>query len=276
MSGFIDLTTVEAVALGRFDGLHLGHKALIDRLGENGALVVVDTGRSNLTPPEFIGRFCRLPSVVYNLEEIRTLGAEEFLQKLLRDMPNLKRIVVGEDFRFGNNRSAGVDELRALFAGETIVVGEVKLDGVAVHSRYIRSLIVEGDVSRAARFLDRHYEIFGSVIRGQGIGTTQFVPTLNLEVVRFLLPAEGVYATQTVVEEREYASVSFVGHRLSTDGNFAVETHLLDEHIFTPDQAWIRFGERLRPNRYYERADELKEQILTDIREAKEAYQKLF
>ena len=269
MSPFTDLQT-DAVAIGRFDGLHLGHKALISNIGTNGALVVIDTFKANLTPVNFLNRFCKNKVIIYALSDIHKLSAEEFLAKLKEDLPNLQKIVVGDDFRFGNERSAGAEELKKLFDKETVVVGEVRLDGVGVHSRFIRSLIVQGDVKKAAKFLGRNYEVKGNVVSGQGIGKQQFVPTVNLSVENFLLPNEGVYATRTQIDGKKHDSVTFVGHRLSTDGNFAVETHLLDFEPSDTQEVWIEFVQKIRDNEFYEKTQELKARIELDIAATKD------
>ena len=133
---------IEALAIGRFDGLHLGHFELFNRLGANGAILLIDTKKSNLTPPELLSRYTHLQFFSYELDVIKELSAEEFVTKLKVDFPQLKRVVVGEDFRFAIDRSAGTDELKSLFDGETMVVLELKIDGIGVHSKFIRSLLI--------------------------------------------------------------------------------------------------------------------------------------
>jgi len=258
---------IDAIAIGRFDGLHLGHAELFKRLGANGAILLVDTKKANLTPPEFFGRYVDLPLYKYELESIKELGAKEFVDKLTVDFGGLKKIVIGEDFRFAANRSAGIGELRELFNGETVVIPELKIDGVGVHSRFIRTLIIDGKVKEAARYIGREYEVFGDVIRGQGIGAQKLVPTINISVKQHILPKEGVYATRTEIGGRVYPSVTFVGHRVSTDGNFAVETHILEDFgdTDTTTGVFIAFVAKIRDNCYFEGIEELKRAINSDI-----------
>ncbi len=266
---------IDSLAIGRFDGLHLGHAELFKKLGANGAILLVDTKKANLTPPEFLDRYTTLPVYKYELDSIKELSGEEFIIKIKTDFPKVAKIVVGDDFRFAANRSAGIDELKKLFGGETIVVPELKIDDIGVHSRFIRALIIEGKVKEASKYLGREYEVCGSVIKGQGIGAQKLVPTINLSVERYVLPKEGVYATKTEIEGVLYPSVTFVGHRVSTDGNFAVETHILDDFCATQiGLVFVKFTAKIRDNRYYESIEELKKAINADIAAAKHLLKK--
>jgi len=261
---------IEALAIGRFDGLHLGHMELLRRLGERGAILLIDTKKSNLTPPDFFYRYVSLPVYRYELDAIKDLSANEFVVKLKKEFPFLKRIVVGDDFRFAAHRSGDANTLSSLFDGETIVVPELKIDGVGVHSRYIRSLILDGKIKDAAKYLGREYEIFGRVVKGQGIGAQKLVATINVRVERYILPKEGVYATKTELNGVSYPSVTFVGHRVSTDGNFAVETHILSKFEHSKlESVFVSFVEKIRDNGYFESIEALKKAIDSDIEAAK-------
>ncbi len=258
-----------ALAIGRFDGMHLGHFELFKNLGQNGGILLIDTKKSNLTMPQYIARYTDLPVFTYELESLKELDATEFVSKLKADFPALKKIVVGDDFRFAANRSAGTDELKNIFDGETTVVPELKIDGKGVHSKLIRAFLLDGNVKKAAMYLGRNYEVCGSVVKGQGIGAQKLVATINLNVNSYILPKEGVYATFTEYDGNRYPSVTFVGHRLSTDGNFAVETHILDNFCgISVANVWISFVDKVRDNRYFEGIEELKKAIENDIRSA--------
>lgn len=260
---------IEALAIGRFDGMHLGHFELFKRLGERGAILLIDTKKSNLTPPDTLSRYTDIPVLAYELDRLKDLSAEEFVGMLKADFPALKKIVVGEDFRFAKNRSAGTDELVKIFDGITIVVPELKVDGKGVHSRLIRAILVSGDVKTAKGYLGRNYEVYGNVVRGQGIGAQKLVPTINISVKDYILPKEGVYATYTKIGNTKRRSVTFLGHRLSTDGNFAVETHIIDSFCdYCETIIWIEFVDKIRDNRYFEGIDELKKAIELDIQKA--------
>ncbi len=262
---------VDAIAIGGFDGMHVGHQKLFDELGENGTIVVIETGYANLTPGAEREHYTHYPILYYPLDDIRHLDGEAFVEMLRERFPHLKKIVVGYDFHFGKNRRYSFDDLAQLFEGEVVVVEQVCIDGDSVHSHKIRSKIQIGDLSGANRFLGHNYSIKGSVVRGQGIGKTDLVPTINLECSGYLLPCEGVYAALTRIDDEEHfhPSVVFVGHRVTTDGSYAVESHILGENIQSCEKATISFVKFLRKNQKFESLESLKKAIGDDILNAK-------
>lgn len=262
---------ITALALGGFDGLHRGHRALIDQLGSSGGLLVLEHSRICITPGYSRKRFTDYPLFICDLDAVHEMSPQTFVAHLQKNFPKLKKFVVGYDFRFGKNRAAGAYELRELFDGETVIVAEVSLGGAAVHSTRIRLALINGNVSAATILLGREHMIEGRVVRGQGVGKKALYPTLNLEVKKFIVPKDGVYAAHTEVLGRLYPSVAFVGNRLSTDGSYAIETHILDENATLEgvETAAIFFNNRIRDNRRFESLSELKEQIAKDIRDAK-------
>ena len=214
------------------------------------------------------------PIFYYDLEDIKALDGADFIEMLKNDFKNLKKIVVGFDFCFGKNRAYKTQDLKKIFDGEVVVIPEIKLNNFPVHSRYIREFLLNGDIEKANSFLGKEYKIFGKHIVGQGLGKKEFVATINLNVNEFLLPQSGVYITKTIVNDIEYNSVSFLGHRDSTDGKFAVETHILNqENIEIKDEnVQIKFIRRIRENRKFDNFLELKNQILKDIDIAKKYF----
>jgi riboflavin kinase/FMN adenylyltransferase len=260
--------SILSVTVGSFDGIHIAHRALIERAE---AVAVIERGGGSLTPGYKRAMFVRnKPMFFYHFEKIRHLSPAEFVALLQAHFPKLERIVVGYDFRFGKDKAGTPETLQAHFSGKVDVVDEVKLEGVSVHSRTIRTLLQEGDIAFANRMLGRAYEIDGRVIRGQGIGAKKLVPTLNLDVQAYTLPMAGVYATHTILENERFPSVSFIGHRITTDGSFAVETHLLDTTLTKRYRhAAVTFEAYLRPNRKFESIDALKEAIEHDISQAR-------
>jgi riboflavin kinase/FMN adenylyltransferase len=265
-----DFSRIEALALGGFDGLHLGHRALIEALGENGALLAIENSHMDLTPGCVRQRFSPVPVILLSLDRVCNLSPQGFIAYLKEAFPQLKRLVAGYDFRFGKERSGAAADLARLFEGTCTIVDQVTLAGEPVHATAIRHSIREGHLGHAAKLLGRPHILTGSVIRGQGLGMRRLYPTLNLEVRRFLIPAEGVYVTFSEVKGVCHPSVSFIGHRVSTDGSFAVETHLLSGA--PPEEAaevTLWFEKRLRPNHRFDNLERLKAQIETDIAEAK-------
>jgi riboflavin kinase/FMN adenylyltransferase len=262
---------IDAIAIGGFDGMHVGHQALFDALGKHGAIVVIETGYANLTRGREREHYTHYPIYYYDLEEIRHLEGREFLAMLTQKFPQLRKIVVGYDFHFGKNRRCSHRALGELFSGEVKVVEQVCIEGDSVHSHKIRTKIQIGDIAEANHFLGHNYQIKGKVVTGQGIGKTDLVPTINIEAPEFLLPCEGVYAALTRVdgEEHFYPSVVFVGHRFSTDGTYAIESHILEKTIPACTHVTISFVQFLRKNRKFDSLETLKNAIADDIVYAK-------
>lgn len=246
---------IYSLAIGRFDGLHLGHGAIFAHIGERSAVLVIENHHANLTPNR--AKFAKIPLFFYEFKEIRALCVGDFIAKLRADFTNLKHIVVGADFRFGRDRSGGVDELRASFDGEVCVVDEYKISGVAVHSAKIREFLSAGEIEKASKFLGRNYEICGQIVRGAGLGKRELFATINADINGYFLPKNGVYATFVRIlgisvftparknfDDKsgenldKFSQISgdnfgwfwgatFIGNRLSVDEKFAIETHVL-------------------------------------------------
>nr|MCR4941622.1 bifunctional riboflavin kinase/FAD synthetase [Campylobacter sp.] len=173
---------INAVAIGHFDGIHQGHKRLLSELGDFGALVVIDKNTANITPKQNRANFASHPCFFYDFEKVKPLSGEEFVALLKKDFVNLKKIVVGYDFKFGRNRAWDKDDLARIFDGEVVVVPQFCINGKKVHSTEIREFLSQGDIQMANEFLGRRYTIEGKIVRGQGIGAKDLVATLNLEV----------------------------------------------------------------------------------------------
>lgn len=267
----VNKKSIEAIALGGFDGMHLAHQELFNALGSNGGIVCIESGFANLTPKTYRQEYSKYPIYYYVLDNIKHLEGTEFIGLLKEEFPSLKKIVVGFDFCFGKNRKNCIPELKSLFQGEVIVIDEYKLNDISIHSRVIREYIKSGQIKLANSLLGKEYKIFGNQVKGQGLGSKSFVPTINLNIDDFILPNEGVYATKTILNEEEYNSVTFTGHRISTDGSYAVETHILDANIKNRFRnVQVKFIDKIRDNKKFESFDELKEQIFKDIEEAKQ------
>jgi riboflavin kinase/FMN adenylyltransferase len=138
----------------------------------------------------------------------------------------------------------------------------------------IRSYLRDGDLSLANKLLGYNYTIQGLHIQGQGIGSKQFVPTINIEVEDFLIPKDGIYITKTKINNIEYCSVSFIGHRVTTDGKYAIETHILDKNIdrLRSKIVEISFIKRVRDNKKFENYQSLKSEIENDIKISKKYF----
>ena len=274
-STLINKNTITSIAIGGFDGMHIAHQTLFSNLTENGGIVAIESGYANLTPKSFRQEYSSFPVYYYVLDNIKHLNGEAFIKLIKEEFPNIQKIVVGFDFCFGKNRKHCVKDLSKLFDGEVAIIKEVCVNDIAVHSRVIREYIKSGDMQTATTLLGKQYKINGRQIRGQGLGSKSFVPTINLYVSEFLLPQEGVYATKTILNNEIYDSITFLGHRVTTDGSYAVETHILNENIVNQTQdISIEFYEKLRDNKKFDSFDELKNQIDRDIQNVEEYFNK--
>lgn len=266
----IDKNSIDSIAIGGFDGMHIAHQELFKNLNPKGAIISIETGYASITPKNYRQEYTKYPIFYYDLEDIKALDGADFIEMLKNDFKNLKKIVVGFDFCFGKNRAYKTQDLKKIFDGEVVVIPEIKLNNFPVHSRYIREFIKEAKIKEANDFLGKEYKICGTVIKGQGLGKDEFVPTINIEVNDFLLPKSGVYITKTIVDKIEYNSITFLGHRVTTDNSFAVETHILDKNIEVNNHnIQIKFIKRVRDNQKFDSFEELKKQILDDIEVSK-------
>lgn len=277
MKSAIAMKKVDAVAIGGFDGMHEGHQHLFEALGDQGAIVVIETGYANLTPGREREHFTALPVVYLPLEAIRHFNDRQFVTHLTSRFPALRRIVVGYDFRFGKDRRYTHEDLRAAFDGAVVVIDAVRIGGDAVHSHKIRAKLIIGDIPAANRFLGHNYTIRGKVVAGQGLGKKALYATINMQTDGFLLPKEGVYATVARIDGQEHyrPAVSFIGHRVTTDGSFAVETHLLDGETEGVTQIAVSFLTRLRDNIRFDSLEALRQAITEDIAKARVAHGRL-
>ncbi|MFY9090160.1 bifunctional riboflavin kinase/FAD synthetase [Arcobacter aquimarinus] len=269
----VNKNTITSIAIGGFDGMHVAHQELFKNLDENGAIVSIESGYANLTPKRYRQEYSIYPIYYYVLDSIKHLEGDLFVKLLNEEFPKLKKIVVGYDFCFGKNRRYCTEKLKELFDGVVVVIDEIKVENIPVHSRVIREYLKDGDIQMANKLLGKEYKIYGQQITGQGLGAKNFVPTINLKVKEFLLPKEGVYITKTILDNKEYNSITFLGHRVTTDGSYAVETHILDEEIKDNNYTTqIKFIKKIRDNQKFESFEELKNQILKDINLTKDYF----
>ena len=244
------------LAIGSFDGIHLGHQAILRSVAARArALNAVPTAltfdpsprkvlRPETAPPQIstitqrIAGFHALgleAAVVLPFTlELSRLTPEEFLEQvLLRDL-RIKALFIGENFRFGHKQAGDVNLLRKLAAEhgfEVVVLPPVIYRGEVVSSTLIRKEIGEGDVARAARLLGRQFVLTGEVVSGTGTGRRFTFPTLNLAPEQSLLPRRGVYITRTCFEGEGFSrrSVTNIGMRPTFNGSaLSIETHVLD------------------------------------------------
>jgi len=215
--------------------------------------------------------------------DLAKLTPEEFATQFLRNGLGSKCVIVGENFRFGCKQAGDTDTLRELgsrLGFEVRLLETVQWRGRRVSSGEIRRLVASGDVGIAGRLLERPYAISGEIVRGQGIGAKQTVPTLNLRTEAQVIPASGVYITRTSEFDstRQWNSITNIGYRPTFGNNdeLTIETFLLDPlDGATPERIRLEFLRRVRDERKFESPEALKAQILHDVGRAKAYFRRL-
>jgi riboflavin kinase/FMN adenylyltransferase len=292
------------VAIGNFDGVHLGHREILSAVvaearvtGSKAVAVTFDphpehffrlpTAPAILTPlPERMRLLacCGLDAVLvlpFNAQ-LASLSAHEFARRILADALHTSGVHEGGNFRFGEHARAGVAELSAMGMGMGFSVQvhqPVRVRGLEVSSSAIRQHLLAGDLSRARWMLGRSFSVLSSQARGRGIGSRLLVPTVNLAEYEGLLPVFGVYVTRMTIGDRSFQAVTNVGNRPTFGApSFAVESYILDFEPIemtpeTPIEQTFLF--RLRGEMTWPSPEALKTQIMKDVSRARRYFQKL-
>ena len=285
------------LAIGNFDGIHLGHQAILKRAADLAAktgsvatALTFEPAPRKVLRPETAPK--RLSTSDQRLEWFRVVGVEatvvmpftlelsqlspqEFVGKILLTQLRVRTVLVGENFRFGHKQAGDTQLLRELGAAlgfEVITIPSVKAHGEVVSSTVIRREIAEGDVTQAGRLLGRPFVLTGGIVSGTKTGSKFTFPTLNLRPEQEVLPANGVYITRALLEGETTSrrSVTNIGTRPTFGGMaLTVETHLLDfSGEVAAKRMELRFWKRLRSEKQFSSPDELRQQIAKDISSA--------
>ena len=287
-----------AIALGFFDGVHLGHAALLrrtkERAAEEGLLPSVlsfDVHPDNLVRggevplinsaigrEELIRRLFGIDNVVFIHfnQRVMHMPWQEFADSVMDEL-RAARIVVGHDFRFGWRGEGTAERLRDYCAERGVgvdVIPPVMLDGRVVSSTWIRELIAAGEIREANRLLGHPHSLSDTVHSGYHLGTKLGTPTINMFFPEgVLVPRHGVYAARVFLGGGEsHIAVTNVGVRptVSEEGRVSVESHLLDyEGNLYGRQARVEFYEFLRPEQRFDSFEALSEQIRLDAEHAR-------
>ncbi len=292
-----------AVTIGKFDGVHGGHRHLVRRVvGEAKRLGIAPTVLTFDRHPASVVAPDRVPAPLLPLEDRLTMLAEagveqilvlpftpevarltplEFATSCLRDALRARLVLVGENFRFGYKQSGDTRVLRELgqaLGFEVEMVEPFRYRGDLVSTSRVRDAVSSGKIGLAGRLLGRPYALSGPVVRGQGIGSKQTVPTLNLDPPGLELPADGVYITRTcdLDSASRWNSITNVGMRPTFRGEArTIETFLLDP-LEGPAPARIRvaFLRRVREERKFASPEALKQQIFRDVGRAESFFRR--
>lgn len=278
-----------ALTVGNFDGVHVGHRALIRRTVEmarqNGwraagltfhphptCVVAPDKSPPLLsTIEQRTALMCELGLdavvVLPFTPQVAALSGDEFASSIILGELGARLVVVGDNFRFGKKAAGTAETLRRQVA--TDVVPAVTCRGRVVSSTEVRQAVLAGKVTLAWRMLDRPFSLEGNVVPGAGVGSRQTVPTLNLGPSAEVMPARGVYVTRTGAGAT-WESVTNVGYRPTFNGHhLTIETFLLSPlQGEDPRRIEVEFLYRLRDERRFDSPEALKQQILRDVRRA--------
>ena len=285
-----------AVAIGNFDGVHLGHQAVIGGMiksartaGLTSVVLTFDPHPARIFVPKFApplittydDRLALLaemgPDVIVEQDfddAFAALTAEEFMSSFVQSALSAKAVFVGYDFTYGNGRTGNVETIRehcrksGMFAE---IVSQVRVAGMVVSSTKIREFILEGVMDGASELLGRPYFVKGMVVKGQGRGVKLGFPTANIEGRWEILPPEGVYATITEVGGKKYESVTNIGANPTFGtARLTVETHILDfDRDIYGETISVGFVARLRKEIKFRSVDQLVKQMRMDVDSAK-------
>jgi len=291
------------LALGNFDGLHRGHRKILDRMrrvaDERGATSVIMTFdphpprvvRPDKAPPLLMTKAQKLEAIaeagvqgaaiVRFTPDLSNWEPETFVRTVLVDWLRVAEVWVGANFLFGHDRSGNFSMLRVLgarYGFKAEKIDPVRYKEFVVSSTRIRRLVSEGRVDEAGALLGHQYFLDGTVVRGDERGRTIGFPTANLCTENELLPPHGVYATTARIGDIVHSSVTNIGTRPTVDasGRTVIETHIfnLDRDLYR-QSIRVGFVQRLRDERRFESLDLLRAQIEADCQRARVLFNRL-
>lgn len=285
------------LTLGTFDGVHIGHKKILNKLTQNTenekyeSLVLTFFPHPRMVLQEH-SDIKLLNTITEKIDLLKKIGienlvihpfdetfsrltAEEFVSTILVDRFHIQKIIIGHDHRFGRNRTANIDDLIAFgkqydFEVEQISVQEI--NDISVSSTKIRNALLEGDMTLANEYLGYAYFLTGTVIQGKQLGRTINFPTANLKIEENykLIPKNGVYIVQSILNEKTVFGMMNIGFNPTVDGqNQSIEIHYFDFNADLYNQE-IRVSilQRIRSEQKFESVDLLKEQLEKDKKTA--------
>lgn len=278
-----------AVAIGFFDGVHLGHQAVIKNAiqtaKENQIKSVVIT--FDKSPKVALGIVKDEKNLTSEIEKLRlfeelgvdytlilkfdkaflNLHADEFIEKFLLKI-NAIYVSVGFDFKFGQKATGDTDLLKSYSQFKTEITDPIQIASSKVSTTKIKKNLSEEKLEQANKMLGRAYSVTGKVILGQQLGQTIGFPTANLQLGnKTLIPPTGVYATTTYINERKFASMTNIGYNPTANlqDHLSIETHLLNADLdLYNKQIRVAFHKKIRDEKKFENITELVEQLEKD------------
>ena len=297
------MTKQKVMALGFFDGIHVGHAALINKIkqraeetGAEPAVLTFDVHPDNLVFKKTVPLINSAEDrenilircfgindvvVIHFNQRVMHMDWQDFIDELIDEM-NLRWIVVGHDFCFGYKGLGTAEKLKAYCAERGAgcdIIPAVCRDGVVVSSTLIRQLIETGEMEKANEYLGHPHTLTDVIRTGYHLGTKMGTPTINMSFPQgVIIPRHGVYAAKAYIDGQEYMSVTNVGIRptVSDSGNVNVESFLLDfcGNLYG-HRARIDFYKFLRPERKFDDVNELAAQIKSDAQTTREYFERI-
>lgn len=287
------------VTIGTFDGVHVGHKAILNRLVstakkeglESVLLTFFPHPRMVLQTDSNIKLINTLSEKKELLEEIgldhlvihpfthafSRLTALEYVRDILVNKLHAKKIIIGYDHRFGRNRNANIDDLREYgktYGFEVLEISAQELDDVAISSTKIRNALKAGDIETANNYLGYPFMVSGNVVKGKALGRTMQYPTANLQLDETykLIPKNGVYIVRSIIEDKVVFGITSIGTNPTVGGTQkTIETFFLDlDKDLYGKKLKIEFLSHVRDEETFESLEELKDAIQNDETIARE------
>lgn len=281
------------VTSGTFDGVHLGHQKILNRVREvsktiGGESVIltfhphprmVISGVNDLKLLSTVDEKIALIEqsgidhlvIIPFTREFSELSSEEFINRILVEKIGTKKLVIGYDHRFGKNREGGFDYLKANATRYGFSIEEIPrqdIEHLTVSSSRIRHSLLTGDVNLAKEFLGRPYSLSGTVVKGKQLGRTIGYPTANIQVPEEykLIPANGVYAVRVQYKEQFFGGMLNIGTRPTVDGTYrTTEVNIFDfDREIYGEKLTVLFEEKLRNEVKFNGLEELKAQLAAD------------
>jgi riboflavin kinase/FMN adenylyltransferase len=281
------------VTIGTFDGVHIGHQKIIEKLiqGTNNAACesliltffphprMVLNGSSSI---QLLNTITEKSSLLEKMgidnlvihpfdKEFSNLSAEEFAKTILIDAFNIHKIIIGYDHRFGKNRAANIDDLIGFgkkYGFEVEEISAQEIDSVSVSSTKIRAAISNGNIAVANEFLGYDYTLSGKIIKGKQLGRTIGFPTANIEIEENykLIPMNGVYIVKSHLQEKTVFGIMNIGLNPTVNGeDLSIEVHFLDfDGDLYDTEIGVSVIQRIRDEKKFTSIDLLKSQIQED------------
>lgn len=285
------------LTIGTFDGVHIGHQKIIQRL--------ITVGKEKKLTPSILTFFphprmvlqkdanIRLINTIDEKKQILSLfginnliireftkefsrlTAKEFVENILVKELKAKHIIIGYDHHFGRNRAANIEDLKAFGAIYDFEVEEITaqdINDVAVSSTKIRNALLNGDIETANSYLGYNFKIKGEVVRGKGLGRTINFPTANLHILKDykLIPKQGVYIVKSIFDNETYFGMMNIGTNPTVNGEKeTIEIHFFNLNTSLYDKLLeVQILKRLRDEQKFESVEALKKQLYVDQKNA--------